>query len=169
MKIWIASDLHGSATWTEKLLRRFDEEGGELLVLLGDLYYHGVRNPLPEGYAPLRVSELLNAQREKLFVVRGNCDSEVDVTVSQFPIVANGRLFADGRQLYLCHGHNENFDALPALGKGTIFCQGHTHVSLLAERDGVTLLNPGSVSLPKGGTERGFAVLEDGIPSLRLL
>ena len=169
MKIWIASDLHGSETFTRQLLDRFDSEGGDRLVLLGDLYYHGVRNPLPEGYAPLEVNKLLNSVREKLLVVRGNCDSEVDLTVSEFPVVPAAIVIADGIQIYLCHGHRESFDCLPPLTRGSVFCQGHTHVSSLSERDGICLLNPGSVSLPKGGTKRGFAVIEDGIPRLETL
>ena len=169
MKFLIASDLHGSATWTRQLLDAFDREGAELLVLLGDLFYHGVRNPLPEGYAPLDVAELLNARRDRLLTVRGNCDSDVDLMVSAFPIVKNARLFADGRHFYFCHGDAESFDNLPPLPAGSVFCQGHTHVSVLEERGGLTLVNPGSVSLPKGGTPRGYALADGGNIVLKTL
>lgn len=169
MKFLIASDLHGSAKFTRELLAAFDREQAELLVLLGDLYYHGVRNPLPEGYASLEVAELLNARRERLLVLRGNCDSDVDLMVSQFPVVKNARIFADGRHFYFCHGDAESFDALPPLPENSVFCQGHTHVSFLGEREGITLLNPGSVSLPKGGTPRGYALAENGKLFLKTL
>ena len=67
MKLMIASDLHGSAHWCRKLLDAFDREGADRLLLLGDLLYHGPRNPLPEGYAPMEVAELLNARRGEIF------------------------------------------------------------------------------------------------------
>ena len=47
MKLLIASDLHGSAFYTEKLLERYAKEGAERLILLGDILYHGPRNDLP--------------------------------------------------------------------------------------------------------------------------
>ena len=169
MKFMIASDLHGSEKWTGKLLDAFERERAELLVLLGDLYYHGVRNPLPEGYAPLGVANLLNAHKERLLVLRGNCDSEVDLCVSEFPTVQNARLFADGRHFYFCHGHNECFEHPPALPAGSAFCQGHTHVAVCEKHGDLFFLNPGSVSLPKGGTPRGFALVSDGEICLKRL
>ena len=126
-----------------------------------------MRNPLPEGYAPLEVCELLNARRDRLLVVRGNCDADIDLTVSQFPVSDTAQLVFDGRRFYFCHGHKACFEALPPLVPGTVFCQGHTHISSLNEgAAGVTLLNPGSISLPKGGTPRGFATVTDGVVAL---
>ena len=66
MKLLIASDLHGSAFYTEKLLERYAKEGAERLILLGDILYHGPRNDLPRDYAPKRVIEMLNNMREQL-------------------------------------------------------------------------------------------------------
>ena len=77
-KIMIASDIHGSAHWCEKLVAACEREKSEKLLLLGDLLYHGPRNELPDGYAPKKVAELLNPLKEKILCVRGNCDAEVD-------------------------------------------------------------------------------------------
>ena len=52
MKLLIASDIHGSAVWCKKLVDAFMKEGADKLVLLGDILYHGPRNPLPDGYSP---------------------------------------------------------------------------------------------------------------------
>ena len=52
MKWMIASDLHGSAYWCEKMVERYKEEGAGKLLLLGDILYHGPRNDLPKDYAP---------------------------------------------------------------------------------------------------------------------
>lgn len=105
-KLMIASDLHGSARYSELLLQRFRQEGAERLLLLGDLLYHGPRNDLPEGYAPKQVIELLNGCREHLLCVRGNCDGEVDQMVLDFPILAEYAVLSwGGRTLYAVHGN----------------------------------------------------------------
>ena len=87
MKILIASDIHGSEFYLQKLLQRFAEEGAEQMILLGDIYNHGPRNPLPEGYRPLGVAALLNPLADRLTVVKGNCDSDVDTLISDFEFV----------------------------------------------------------------------------------
>ena len=63
MRYLIASDIHGALPAAEMLVARFREEGADRLLLLGDLLYHGPRNPLPEGYAPAQVAKLLNGLR----------------------------------------------------------------------------------------------------------
>ena len=85
MKLMIASDLHGSAAYTRRLLELYRDTGCQRLVLLGDLLYHGPRNPLPEGYEPPAVAKLLNDMADELLCVRGNCDAEVDQMVLHFP------------------------------------------------------------------------------------
>ena len=86
MKFMIASDLHGSLSYAEKMFRRYDEEKPEKLLLLGDLLYHGARNDLPEGYNTKGLTALLNAHKDVILAVRGNCDAEIDQTVLAFPI-----------------------------------------------------------------------------------
>ena len=168
MKLMIASDLHGDAVCTEMLLRRFRESGAERLVLLGDLLYHGPRNDLPAGYAPKQVIALLNGVKNSLLCVRGNCDTEVDQMVLPFPILAEtALLFVDGKTWFACHGHragaNPTANDLPALPAGSVVLSGHTHIPVLeTNADGVTLLNPGSTSIPKGGFPASYAIYEDG-------
>lgn len=96
-KIMIASDIHGSAHWCEKLLEAFGREKPVKLLLLGDILYHGPRNELPEGYAPKEVFAMLNPLKERLLCVRGNCDSEVDQMVLEFPVLADYALLIFGR------------------------------------------------------------------------
>ena len=157
-KIIIASDIHGSAYWCEKLLAFFEKSGAEKLVLLGDLLYHGPRNPLPMGYDTMAVAGLLNGYKEKIVAVRGNCDSEVDQMVLQFPILADYALLPIGKKtLYLSHGHLP----LPPLGESFIVVGGHTHFAERKQLDsGVTYLNDGSVSLPKEGKPNGCMLVE---------
>ena len=106
MKLFIASDIHGSAYWCGKMLDRFASSGAERLLLLGDLLYHGPRNDLPKGYDPKEVTKMLNAIADKLICVRGNCDSEVDQMVLEFPIMADYAYICIGEQrIFATHGH----------------------------------------------------------------
>lgn len=162
MKWMIASDIHGSALFCRRMLDRFAAEGAQRLVLLGDLLYHGPRNDLPEGYAPKEVIGMLNPLRDKLFCVRGNCDAEVDQMVLQFPIQADYALFPVGSRLcYATHGHIHGEDNPPPLCDGDILLCGHTHLPKREIHPGFVYLNPGSVSLPKGGSVRSYMMLED--------
>lgn len=162
MKWLIASDIHGSATYCRQLLDAFDREGADALLLLGDLLYHGPRNDLPEGYAPKTVIDLLNARREKIFCVRGNCEAEVDQMVLTFPVLADYMLLPLGdRMVYATHGHHASETNPPPLPQGSILLHGHTHVPACRECAGGWYLNPGSVSIPKEGSPRGYMILEN--------
>ena len=158
MKWFIASDIHGSAFWCERLLEAFAEENADKLLLLGDILYHGPRNDFPQDYAPKKVFAMLNAVKDKITCIRGNCDSEVDQMVLQFPILADYALLPIGKKtLYLSHGHLP----LPPLGESFIVVGGHTHFAERKQLDsGVTCLNDGSVSLPKEGKPNGCMLVE---------
>ncbi|MCI9479608.1 MAG: phosphodiesterase [Lachnospiraceae bacterium] len=164
MKIMIASDIHGAAGFCEQMLAAYDREQAQKLLLLGDILYHGPRNDLPEGYAPKEVLAMLNARKEELLCVRGNCDTEVDQMVLEFPILAEYCiLYVNDRMIFATHGHNFNEKNLPMLKKGDILLHGHTHVPVCRETDHYVYLNPGSVSIPKEGSWHGYMILEEGL------
>lgn len=164
MKLLIASDLHGSAYYTERLCERIEAEAARRVLLLGDLLYHGPRNDLPRGYAPKRVTEQLSAYKDRLLCVRGNCDSEVDQTVLPFPILADYAVIPVGeRLLYATHGHRYNPETPPPLCPGDILLCGHTHVPACERFGALRYLNPGSVSIPKNGSPHSYMTLEDGL------
>lgn len=161
MKLLIASDLHGSATYCQKLLDAFAREQADKLLLLGDLLYHGPRNPLPEGYDPKAVATLLNAHKQQILCVRGNCDSEVDQMMLEFPIMADYCILSAGkRMLFATHGHQYNEARLPMLQPGDVLLHGHTHIPALEDRGTYIYANPGSVTLPKQDSLRGYLLLE---------
>ncbi|MBQ7323415.1 MAG: phosphodiesterase [Clostridia bacterium] len=165
MKILFASDIHGSAHWCEALLEAFAEEGADKLVLLGDLLYHGPRNDLPTGYDPKKVFAMLNGLKEKIIAVRGNCDSEVDQMVLEFPMMADYALLeACGRTLFLTHGHLFNADMPPLLKENDLLFNGHFHApqNYKMENGGV-YINVGSVSLPKDGTPHSYLILDENV------
>lgn len=162
MKLLIASDIHGSAYYCRKLLKRYEEEQADRLILLGDLLYHGPRNDLPEEYAPKEVLAMLNERKEEILCVRGNCDTEVDQMVLQFPILADyAFLYERGRMIFLTHGHIFHEQNLPMLKKGDILLHGHTHVPVCREHETYVYMNPGSVSIPKEGSVHGYLIYED--------
>lgn len=163
MKLLIASDIHGSAYYCRKLLEAYEQEKADKLILLGDILYHGPRNDLPREYAPKEVLALLNGCKEEILCVRGNCDTEVDQMVLEFPILADyGFLYEQGRMVFLTHGHVFHEKNLPMLKKGDILLHGHTHVPVCREHENYTYLNPGSVSIPKEGSAHSYLVLENG-------
>ena len=162
MKFMIASDIHGSEFYCKKLLDAYKAEQAERLILLGDILYHGPRNDLPEGYAPKKVIELLNELKSELLCVRGNCDTEVDQMVLDFPILADYAIIPlDKNLIYVTHGHNFNENNLPPLSNGDILLHGHTHVPKCVEHDNYIYLNPGSISIPKENSWHGYMVLEN--------
>ena len=163
MKLMIASDIHGSAYYCEKLLKAYDEEKADKLLLLGDILYHGPRNDLPKDYAPKQVIAMLNPRKQDLLCVRGNCDTEVDQMVLEFPILADDCiLYLNERMIFATHGHVFNDKNLPQLKKGDILLHGHTHVPVCKETEDYIYLNPGSVSIPKENRWHGYMILEDG-------
>lgn len=184
MKLLIASDIHGSAYWCRALMAQIEVESPDTVVLLGDLLYHGPRNDLPRDYAPKEVLAMLNTLADRVVAVRGNCDSEVDQMVLDFPCMADYAIVMDTvpaegaggqpaskakpRLLFCTHGHLFGPQNVPPIARGATLLYGHTHVKEIASRDGVLFVNPGSVSLPKDGSN-SYAIYENGTFELREL
>ncbi len=163
MKLLIASDIHGDICAADAVKSAYFESGADRLILLGDLLYHGPRNDLPDGYAPKKVIELLNGMSEHILCVRGNCDTEVDQMVLNFPILADYAFVeCDGVRMFLTHGHKFNTTTPPQLREGDILVHGHTHVAT-AQRFGKDNLyiNPGSPSIPKENTPKGYVIFDN--------
>lgn len=162
MKYMIASDIHGSYYYCEKMMEAYKQENAQQLILLGDILYHGPRNDLPKEYNPKKVTELLNAAKEEILCVRGNCDAEVDQMVLEFPVMAEyAFIYTEGLSIYATHGHTYHLENMPPLKKGTILLHGHTHVQAMEKAGDFWYLNPGSVSIPKENNENSYMVLEE--------
>lgn len=164
MKWLIASDIHGSAKYCKELIEAYEREKADKLLLLGDLLYHGPRNDLPEQYAPKQVIELLNGLKDDILCVRGNCDAEVDQMVLEFPIMADIAVIeCRKRTVYATHGHVYNSSVLPKMKSTDILLHGHTHIPAKEISQTHVYINPGSVSIPKNGSEHSYMTLENGI------
>ncbi len=162
MKLMIASDIHGSLKYCRQLIDRYNGEGCDKLILLGDVLYHGPRNDLPDGYNPKGVIALLNDMSQEILCVRGNCEAEVDDMVLDFDVLAEyAVLYHKNKMIYFTHGHKLNPQNPPKLKKGDILFNGHTHVSKIEKFEDYLYVNPGSVSIPKEDTPRGYIILDD--------
>ena len=169
MRMLIASDLHGSHSSLEYLINAKADLKPDMLVLLGDLVYHGPRNPLPNGYDTRSVLDRIGQLADiPVTAIRGNCDAEVDVSLMPFPMPDYAWINVDNLQILACHGHHLPERApLPGLPDGVVVLRGHTHVPRGETDGGAHFWNPGSISLPKEGFPRSFAVYENGVFQVR--
>lgn len=166
MKYLIASDIHGSSYYCQKLIDAFNKECADRILLLGDILYHGPRNDLPKDYAPKEVISMLNPLADKIICVRGNCDGEVDDMVLDFPVLADYAIIADSSLgssiIFATHGHHYNAEKLPKLKEGDVLLHGHTHIPVFENVNGIYVVNPGSTSIPKAGSEHSYMIFESG-------
>ena len=160
MKFLIASDIHGSAYYAEKIARVLKSECADKLVLLGDIYNHGPRNPFPKDYAPLKVAEILNGLKDRLIVIKGNCDSQVDTLISEFDFIEDAVLVSSNKTVFLTHGHIYNKDALPKTEFDAVI-YGHFHTGFITRQGKTVVANAGSVSLPKENTKNSYLILNE--------
>ncbi|MGR5207671.1 phosphodiesterase [Vibrio sp. PNB22_4_2] len=163
MKLFFASDLHGSLPATEETIQLYLASGADHLILLGDILNYGPRNPLPDGHDPLQVAELLNQYSDQIIAVRGNCDSEVDQMLLNFPMMMDYAwvLLETGKRLFLTHGHLYNSEKRPSLREGDVIALGHTHVPVAEMQNGAVIFNPGSMTFPRNGLPRSYGLLEN--------
>ena len=162
MRILFLSDIHGVPSALEAALESGRALGYDKIVLLGDLLYHGPRNGVPNFYDPVKVAKMLNALKDRIVAVRGNCDAEVDQMMFEFPMMGDYAVLEAGEEtFFLTNGHLWNEFRLPPVGMGTVLAHGHTHVPELKRLEcGLTIFNPGSVALPKGGSSRSFGYFD---------
>ena len=163
MRLLIASDIHGSLASTTKFAAKVKEMQPDMVLLLGDVLYHGPRNPLPNNYNPAEVINVLADLSPPLIAVRGNCDSEVDELVLPFHLAESSWIIDGGRKIMAIHGHQLDINGgaikSPA---GAAVLSGHTHVPAAGQNDQTHFWNPGSISLPKQAFQPSFGLYEDG-------
>ncbi len=153
MKYLIASDIHGFADSCRRMLGWYEAYGCERLILLGDL--------LAGGFEGKQVADMLNPYAPAIYAVNGNCDSEEDQMMLEFPIGAEYVLIPEGGKTYFCtHGHYYNCGHLPPIMGVDVLLTGHTHVPACENHIDYIYCNPGSVSLPKGMSVKSFMTLE---------
>ncbi len=159
MKALVISDIHGSGYYAQKIKEINEREKPDKIIVLGDLYYHGPRNDLTQEYSPMKVAQILNSLKEKLLVVKGNCDAEVDQMISEFEFQDHILMEINEKKIYFTHGHKYNIEKIP-YEDFDIMIYGHIHQGFIEEKEGYIFANPGSISLPKCNTEHSYIILE---------
>ena len=159
MKILVASDIHGSNYYTDKIIEAYKKENADRIIILGDLYYHGPRNPLPKDYNPMEVSRKLNNLKDIIKCVKGNCDAEVDEMISEFKFEEMIKEEINGKKFIFTHGHKYNINNVP--DDVEILVYGHFHTGFIKEKKGIIFVNPGSISLPKNDTKNSYLIIDD--------
>ncbi|WP_044894583.1 metallophosphoesterase family protein [Bacillus alveayuensis] len=142
MKVLIVSDSHGLTKELEEIKSR---HVGEV-----DAFIHCGDSELPYGS-----SELQN-----FLYVRGNCDFEKEFPEERIENIQGVRFF-------ITHGHRYNvkmtlmnlyYRAQEAGAK--VVCFGHSHIAGAENIEGILLINPGSIYLPRMRKEKTYALLE---------
>lgn len=160
MKLLILSDIHGSSYYAEKIKEIKQREKPDKIILLGDLYYHGPRNPLSKEYDPAKVAGILNTWKEEIVAVRGNCDAQVDEMISEFKMENYVEMEIGKKKIFFTHGHEYNMERFPNV-EFDIMVYGHFHTGFIKEKESKIFFNPGSISLPKNNTEHSYGMIED--------
>ncbi len=159
MKLLVVSDIHGSLFYANKILSIIDKENVNKIILLGDLYYHGPRNPLPSDYNPMEVSKILNSLKNKLLCIKGNCDAEVDEMISDFKFNNHINMIINNKKFMFTHGHKYNIDNKP--NDIDVLVYGHFHTGFIKEENNKLYINSGSLSLPKNNTQNSYLIIDD--------
>ena len=151
MKVLIVSDIHGGYDNLLKVIN--DNKDFNYLLILGDIL---------SSYSGEELINLLNSYNTKIIAVRGNCDNmnieKLDFSLENYFVVTP----IDNKLFFLTHGHlydrhsdlNVDYD---------VYIQGHTHVPMMIEEDNKLYLNPGSITLPRGGSIKSYILYEDGV------
>lgn len=160
MKYFVVSDIHGSRYYAEKIEEIIKKEKPDKIILLGDLYYHGPRNSIPDQYEPQKVARILNSFKDEILAVRGNCDAEVDQMISEFKIDENLRLKIGDKKFFFTHGHKYNIDFWPN-EEFDVLVYGHFHTGFIKEKEGKIFANSGSITLPKNNTPNSYLIIDE--------
>ena len=166
MKYLVVSDIHGSGYYAHKIQEIVERENPDKIILLGDLYYHGPRNPLTEEYGPQEVAKVLNSYKDKILCTRGNCDAEVDEMISEFKFNDHILMEINGKKCYFTHGHKYNIEKIP-YDDFDIMMYGHIHQGFIQEKEGFVFANPGSISLPKCNTAHSYIIFDNNMITLK--
>ena len=162
MKYIFVSDIHGSVDGLNRVIDIYINEKADKLILLGDTAASMDREANEE------IAKLLNGLKEKVEVIRGNCDTIAFEELLDFEMYDMDILYINGKFVTITHGHYYNTTELPP-NCGEIFIQGHTHVPMLQKQNGKILGNPGSISRPRGTDLRCYIVINNDDIELKTL
>lgn len=147
MRILVVSDTHGDYKSLAATLKLLGRSVGAV-VHLGD------------GSGDMRSAAHTGVPMPPSYCIRGNVDSD-----TSFPLIR--RIDAEGKTIIAAHGHRyplgQGVSCLVRAAKeegARAFLFGHTHIPYMEDRNGVLVLNPGSLSRPRGQWGPSLAIIE---------
>ena len=162
MKILFISDIHGITDNLKIIERKIKEKNIDKLVCLGDLYYAGPNYNKNNVINSKGVFDFLTKYSDMLICMMDNCDSNVDVKASDFPINSGISLInVDNIDIYITHGNEYNFKKNRKLNRKGILVYGHEHIPYIKKDEKMIYINVGSISLPKDNNNKTYAIYEN--------
>lgn len=164
LKILFISDIHGIKNNLQYIEKIINSEKIDKLVVLGDLYYSGPNFNNSSEVTSSYVKNFLTKHQNILICLRGNCDSDVDIKASDFPICNNLVLICTPKcDIYCTHGNEYNIEKNKKFeNKKGVLIYGHEHYPYIKNKDNMFYINTGSISLPRNGSEPSYTIYCDG-------
>ncbi|MDD6223719.1 MAG: phosphodiesterase [bacterium] len=164
MKILFLSDIHGIVKNLSSIQKLEAKENFDKIVVLGDLYHTDHQCQKILEIDSDQVQSLLMSFRHKLVCLKGNCDSNLDIKTTKFPICSNLALICvDHLNIYLTHGHEYNKYHHPEFSQNSILVYGHEHFPSMERIDDILYICVGSLSLPRYGSKASYMIYENRI------
>lgn len=162
MKVMFISDIHGLKTNIDLVKNKYINLKCDKIVVLGDLYYNYASNYVKGDYDPKYIDNFLNEFKDSLICMRGNCDSNLDVKKSNFPIYEDVFLMKiNDLDIYITHGNLYNYNNPNNLSENCILIYGHEHIPYIKARDNRIFINTGSISLPRDNNMPSYTIYEN--------
>lgn len=167
VKILVVSDSHGSQSTLKRIIKKFGSIC-DLLCFCGD----GVQDLFSIIEESAYDSTIKDSLPENICFVQGNGDQNSynlalsSENISLVSVPMNHNISICDMNIMLCHGHEydvyygmDNLYNASIASKANLVLFGHTHLSNVQTKYGVTLLNPGSCARPRGGTPHTLAIV----------
>lgn len=151
MKMLMLSDIHGRSKNLETLEKEILIDSFDHVVLLGDLY---------NSIDYKKIVEFMNRYKDKLIVIKGNCDTTKDILLSPVKTEEVKYLNVDGLDFYFTHGNKYNYYNNDTFSNG-VLVYGHEHIPYIKQDSDMVYVNTGSLSLPRDDYGATYGVYED--------
>lgn len=147
----IVSDSHGSADHLIEIIAHHEREIAYVLFL-GD----GAKEAVEAAYLFPDI---------QFFGVIGNNDFAIqDSRALTLPLERSETI--GKHRIYMTHGHIAHYQHVEKevrnralIHKATIAFHGHTHRTAVSHKSGVTVINPGSITYPRGGSIASYGMI----------
>ncbi|SDJ98523.1 hypothetical protein SAMN05660472_00443 [Natronincola ferrireducens] len=144
MRIAVLGDSHGNTECIDVFMKNIGDV--DYIIHTGDNFAD--IEYIAENYAV------------NIIGVKGNCDFQSKGKNELLEVIGGKKFFVThGHQYAVKYGLNNIFYRGKEL-EADVVVFGHSHIPHYSLEEDMILLNPGSISLPRGGSSKGFAILD---------